>query len=108
MIKIVFRYIILLCVLFSTHIFAAEGMEPKGAVCVIDDGHRVVLIKELITGKYSLPGGLIDKGETPQQAAEREAWEEAGLIVTAKDLLYKDDKAFFTVVKVNRILLFLI
>ncbi|WP_023603483.1 phosphatase PAP2 family protein [Aliivibrio logei] len=95
MIKIVFRYIILLCVLFSTHIFAAEGMEPKGAVCVIDDGHRVVLIKELITGKYSLPGGLIDKGETPQQAAEREAWEEAGLIVTAKDLLYKDDKAFF-------------
>lgn len=78
---------------FSTSAVADDTSIPKGAVCVVDDGFRVVLIEELITGKLSLPGGAIDEGETSKQAAERETWEEAGLVVTAKEVLYQDDKA---------------
>ncbi|CED71706.1 putative membrane-associated phospholipid phosphatase [Aliivibrio wodanis] len=86
---------------------ADQEVTSKGAVCVVDDGFRVVLIEELITGKLSLPGGLIDVGETPQQAAERETWEEAGLVVTAKEQLYKDDKAtFFRCVSDSEIVVF--
>lgn len=82
-----------LSTLFSTSVIANEAPISKGAVCVVDDGFRVVLIEELITGKLSLPGGLIDEGETPQQAAERETWEEAGLVVTAQEILHQDEKA---------------
>lgn len=32
---------------------------------------------------YNFPAGLIDPGETPQQAAARELWEETGLRLTA-------------------------
>ncbi len=64
-----------------------------GSVCVIHVGEKVVMIKELITGKLSLPGGGIDEGETYQQAAEREVWEETGLVVTAKNLLDTDTSA---------------
>lgn len=78
---------------FSAQAAFAQEVQPKGAVCVIDHNERVVLIKEMITGKFSLPGGIIDDGETPQQAAEREAWEEAGLVVTADELLHLDKHA---------------
>ncbi len=64
-----------------------------GSVCVIHVGDKVVMIKELITGKFSLPGGGIDDGETYQQAAEREVWEETGLVVTAKNILATDTSA---------------
>lgn len=41
-----------------------------------EDGH--VLMTEARMG-WTLPGGGIERGETPQQAAVREAWEEAGV-----------------------------
>ena len=78
---------------FSLPTLANELSLSKGAVCVVDDGFRVVLIEELVTGKLSLPGGGIDQGETLQQAAERETWEETGLIVTAKEVLHQDERA---------------
>ncbi|MGF1902252.1 bifunctional NUDIX hydrolase/phosphatase PAP2 family protein [Aliivibrio sifiae] len=84
---------LLLSTFFSVSAFANEAPLSRGAVCVVDDGFRIVLIEELVTGKLSLPGGGIDQGETLQQAAERETWEEAGLIVTAKEILHQDEKA---------------
>ena len=39
------------------------------------------------TGQVSLPGGRIDPGETPEQAALREAYEEVGLMPDAVDVL---------------------
>ncbi|MGF1807502.1 NUDIX hydrolase, partial [Aliivibrio sifiae] len=82
---------LLLSTFFSVSAFANEAPLSRGAVCVVDDGFRIVLIEELVTGKLSLPGGGIDQGETLQQAAERETWEEAGLIVTAKEILHQDE-----------------
>ncbi|WP_162046425.1 NUDIX hydrolase [Vibrio taketomensis] len=68
---------------------------PKGAVCVIKADNQIVLVKEILTGKWSLPGGLIDGDEEPALTAQREAWEEAGLIVTAGKELYRNDKAIY-------------
>ena len=59
-----------------------------GAVIIdqgIDQG-RVLLIKRgtaPLQGEWSLPGGMAELGETLRAAAEREAREETGLIVTA-------------------------
>ena len=67
--------LLLLSAAFSVSAFSNESSLSKGAVCVVDDGFRVVLIEELITGKLSLPGGIIDEGESGKEAAEREVWE---------------------------------
>lgn len=59
-----------------------------GAV-IVDDG-RVVLIKRgspPLLGEWSLPGGVVELGETLRAAAEREAREETGLVVKAGDVL---------------------
>lgn len=82
--------------LFSAYAFAApasENNEFSGAACVIHQGKKVVVIHEVITKKLSMPGGGIDSGETPRQAAERETWEETGLVVTAKEELHRDKSA---------------
>jgi 8-oxo-dGTP diphosphatase len=36
----------------------------------------------MMTGFWSVPGGIVDPGETPQQAAVRELFEEAGITPT--------------------------
>jgi len=53
----------------------------------IHQGHvRVLLVTSRYTGEWIAPKGGIDPGETPQQAAERECAEEAG--VTGRILGY--------------------
>jgi 8-oxo-dGTP diphosphatase len=54
------------------------------AVIVLDKANRVLLLKRGKTapwepGKWSLPGGVIDPGESPDQAGIREAYEEVGI-----------------------------
>lgn len=50
--------------------------------CVIFQGESVVLIRranEPFKGQYALPGGLVEIGETLEQACARETFEETGL-----------------------------
>ena len=59
-----------------------------GAV-IIEDG-RVLLVKRghpPLAGEWSIPGGVLELGETLREAAVREAREETCLTVEAADLL---------------------
>ena len=53
-----------------------------GAFAVIrDDEGRVLRIRRRDTGRWGLPGGGIEFGETPADAVVREAFEETGFTV---------------------------
>src|SRR6516225_2931639 len=57
-----------------------------GAVIVDRARRRVVLVQRAgppLEGQWSLPGGVVELGETLRAAAEREAHEETGLVVKA-------------------------
>lgn len=61
-----------------------------GVGAIIVDAGRVLLIKRgkaPLLGEWSIPGGMLEVGETLRQAAEREALEETGLVVRATELL---------------------
>jgi ADP-ribose pyrophosphatase YjhB (NUDIX family) len=61
-----------------------------GVGAVIIDENRVVLVKRgspPLQGHWSLPGGVVELGETLRAAAEREALEETGLVVKAGEVL---------------------
>jgi len=68
--------------------YPQQPLVGVGAV-IVEDG-RVLLIKRgkaPLLGKWSIPGGMLELGETLRQGAEREALEETGLVVRATDLL---------------------
>ena len=61
-----------------------------GVGAVIVDDNRVLLARRArapLLGHWSLPGGVVEIGETLRAAAEREALEETGLIVKAGEVL---------------------
>lgn len=60
-----------------------------GVGAVILDGERVLLIQRggtTLPGKWSLPGGLVELGETTRQAVCREITEECGLDIELVDV----------------------
>lgn len=88
-----------------------EGELRLGCSAIIFDAARekVLLTQRADNGRWCLPGGHMESGESAAEACEREVWEETGLKVKAVRLLgvysnpdqlvvYKDGgKAFFVV-----------
>lgn len=59
---------------------------------VVFRGEKILLVKETIDGKWSLPGGWADVGLTPAEVVVKEVKEESGLEVKTLKLLAVFDK----------------
>jgi 8-oxo-dGTP pyrophosphatase MutT (NUDIX family) len=53
---------------------------------VLDDDGRVLLGRRADVGVWTLPGGIIDPGEQPADAAVREIFEETGVVAVPQTL----------------------
>src|SRR5580700_3701240 len=61
-----------------------------GVGAVIVHENRVLLIRRgtpPLLGEWSLPGGVLECGETLREAVVREAREETGLVIETRDML---------------------
>jgi len=59
---------------------------------VINESGEVLLVRERVDGKWTIPGGWADIGLTPSEVVAREVQEEAGLEVKVNRLLAVYDK----------------
>lgn len=55
---------------------------PSVSVALRDEGGRVLVARHGAGDIWAFPGGAVEPGETPADAAMRETWEETGLVVT--------------------------
>lgn len=60
---------------------------PSVAAIIRDERGRLLLQRRASDGRWSLPAGAIDPGETPGQALVREVLEETGFVVEPVTLL---------------------
>lgn len=77
----------------------------KAGVLIIENGNILLCRKKKGTSKLILPGGSIEKGETPQDAIIREVREELGTNVKIQELRYLgtyEDKAAFDNPSINK------
>ena len=61
-----------------------------GVGAVVTEKSRVLLVKrgqEPLLGQWSIPGGMLELGETLRHGTEREVLEETGLMVEASEVL---------------------
>ncbi len=64
--------------------YATPKVDVRAAVI---KENKILLVKEITDGRWSMPGGWADVGDYPAEAAEREAFEESGFVVKAKKLI---------------------
>lgn len=68
-----------------------QNKAPDSVILILTDegGERMLVSREyrmaIAQWIYNFPAGLIDPGETPEQSAKRELWEETGLTLTRID-----------------------
>jgi ADP-ribose pyrophosphatase YjhB (NUDIX family) len=71
-------------------LFSAQPgyVTPKVDVrAAVFDQDRLLMVREVLDGGWTLPGGWADVGESPQIAVEREVLEESGVLVRATQLV---------------------
>lgn len=74
---------------FSRWLARLEKRASSAGVALYDANGRVLIVKAHYKKYWSFPGGIIDAGETPRQAAVRETREEVGLPVSIDKLDFR-------------------
>jgi ADP-ribose pyrophosphatase YjhB (NUDIX family) len=69
--------------------YATPKLDIRG---VVFQHGKILLVKELSDGGWTLPGGFVDVNESPSTAVEREVREESGYQVKARKLLALYDR----------------
>jgi ADP-ribose pyrophosphatase YjhB (NUDIX family) len=64
--------------------YATPRVDVRAAI--FQDG-KLLLVRERQDNGWTMPGGWADVGDVPSEAAEREAWEEAGFHVKARRVI---------------------
>ena len=67
-----------------------ENPVPASTAVLFDDEGRILLVlrnREPGAGEWSLPGGFVENGESPEDAAKRELIEETGLSAAGPSLI---------------------
>jgi ADP-ribose pyrophosphatase YjhB (NUDIX family) len=79
-------------VVAAAGLFGGRYQRIEGAhVLATDADGRILVVRTTYLGPgWMLPGGRVERGETPQAAAVRETREETGLIVVVERLLLVD------------------
>ena len=65
-----------------------------GDAAVIDDEGRILLIQRADNGKWAMPGGVLEVGETPAEGVVRETLEETGMHCRARAFVGVFDSRF--------------
>jgi len=66
-------------------IVSAKGMKKQLTLCMVLENGRILLAMKkrgFGAGKWNGVGGKLEAGETVEEAAKREAWEEIGVTIT--------------------------
>ncbi|SFC96591.1 ADP-ribose pyrophosphatase YjhB, NUDIX family [Nocardioides terrae] len=76
---------------------AANSLVPAASAVVVDDSGRILLHRRSDNGKWALPGGVMELGESLAECVIREVQEETGLDVEATGIvgIYSDPKHVF-------------
>ncbi len=69
--------------------YATPKVDVRGGV--FRDG-KILLVREISDGLWTLPGGWSDVGDSPGASVEKEVLEESGFIVTARKLVAVYDR----------------
>ena len=77
-----------------------QNKKPDSVVMILTDesGERILVSREyrmaMAQWIYNFPAGLIDPGETPEESARRELWEETGETPIFAAFKYKNGNPF--------------
>lgn len=68
-------------------VFSRPTPMAAGDAAVIDQEGRILLVRRADNGKWAMPGGALEVGETPAEGVVREALEETGVRCRAVSLV---------------------
>ncbi|GAB3677038.1 NUDIX hydrolase [Halopiger thermotolerans] len=74
--------------------WTVEGTGLTAAARVTDSDGRIALVKNRWSNGWIVPGGAVEPGEAPADAARREVREETGLEATIDDPLFVIDQTY--------------
>ncbi len=81
--------------------FIYDNPIPAATAIVANNGEILLVYRNIMPGKYqwALPGGFIETGESPEEAARRELMEETGLKANNPvliDVIHQESKFYKT------------